>query len=804
MVFFAGAYAAGVILFPFLDLRFAPALMLILLFTAFALPADRRKKWRHGALALVFGLALLLTAWEERRLRTDPFLSKGSKPLEMTGVLAADPSERNERVRFLMKEKETGSPIIVRGPAPLALQYGDEVRIRGVLRDPPGARNPGEFSQAEYLQRQGIHHYLDFWEPDQVTLTARGKASWILLLSHRFRRSIHDLFKRTLPYPHWALAEGILLGERGQLPRQVEKAFANTGTLHVLAASGSNVAVFVFIGFLLGGLFRRKASAQALISIPLVIFYALLVGNEPSILRATLMALIWLAGRALAEETDALNSLGISFLSILLVHPGDIRDVGFQLSYLAVLGIVVLSPCVDKALASLPGWLRISLSTSLGAQLALFPVLATYFNLVSVISPLANLLVVPAVSLSLVLSVVSVLGLLVPFLAQAVGFWNWLILSFLLWINDVLSQVPGAFVSSRSPSVFFYVLYYGALVAWVTFARRGGSIRDLWQWTVHLMSLKRIAFTGLIAALLGGLWLGHNRSNLKVVFLDVGQGDCTIFQLPKGKVILIDGGGAASATDVERSRITGERVVVPYLRRQGVQRISLLVLSHPHSDHVGGLVPVLEEMPVGEVWDPGVASRARISPTYEAFLALVHKKRIAYRTMREGTTASLGKEALIEVLWPRSVGTGNSNTEVNNDSLVLRITTGATAFLLPGDVEMESEEALAHSEAEPVHILKAPHHGSRTSSTPSFLGHFRPGLAVISAGQHNPYGHPSPEAVRNLRSAGARVFRTDQDGAVTVERRENTIEAEGFVSGTTTRIPIVKDKGQSANLSQRL
>ena len=243
---------------------------------------------------------------------------------------------------------------------------------------------------------------------------------------------------------------------------------------------------------------------------------------------------------------------------------------------------------------------------------------------------------------------------------------------------------------------------------------------------------------------------------LRATFLDVGQGDSTFFQFPYGGNMLIDG-GTGGKYDM------GKRVVA-YLRRQGVRRIDILLLSHPHDDHVGGLITVLKNFPVGLVLDSG---QAHTSYSYEEFLKLIEGKRIPYRIIKEGGEIKGFKGVRITVLNPPPHLLEGTDSDINNNSLVLKVTYGKVSLLLTGDIEREAEERLLrYGHYLKSTIIKVPHHGSRTSSTPDFLGLVNPQVAVIPVGRRNPFRHPSPQVLQRYEKRGTTIYRTDRQGAI--------------------------------------
>jgi competence protein ComEC len=271
---------------------------------------------------------------------------------------------------------------------------------------------------------------------------------------------------------------------------------------------------------------------------------------------------------------------------------------------------------------------------------------------------------------------------------------------------------------------------------------------------------KMVALFALVNLLLLGWGWTHRQQagELRVTFLDVGQGDAAVLESPGGKVLVVDTGGILE----EGSDDQGRRVVAPYLRYQGINRIDLLILTHPHADHIGGAATLISQFPVGLLMDNGQTSDA---PEETRLLEAAHQRGVPYRAAQRGMKLDCGDGVTAQVLAPCAQAVFGTP---NNASVVLRVDYGRTAFLLTGDAEADEEAEMLHS-GQPLgcDVLKVAHHGSHTSTTPAFLAAAHPHLAIISVGAHNVYGHPSPEVPERLRAANVRVYRTDRDGAVT-------------------------------------
>ncbi len=641
----------------------------------------------------------------------------------------------------------------------LAAPLGESQRVLvdARLHRPVGYRNPGAFDYPAHLRREGIL-VVGHARADRLTALTPDAPPWRVTV----KRWAVGVITGRLPETSGALLAGLLMGERSALPRESDEAFRRAGVYHILAVSGFNVALLA--GAVFGGLamcgFRRRGAAM--VAALVLVGFALVVGGQPSVLRATIMGLLLLAALLIDRESQLPNALALAVLALLLWRPGDLWEPGFQLSFAATAGIVYLAPWLTTAMAGRgwPPWLATAVAVSLGAQAAVTPLMLAHFNQLSLIGVAANLAVVPLAGVATTLGMVALLVELGSVTLGALLFHAlWPILLALRGLVWIAAALPGAMVHLPAPSAAVVVAWYGALglapVALASRWRRAG--------------LGALVVT--VVALSVWPWLRPTEAMLRVTFLDVGQGDATLIELPEGPRLLVDGGpGGARRFDV------GERVLAPFLWNRPLVHLDAVALSHWDADHSGGLAAVLRRFGVGEFWENGRPPAG----TPETVAALA-RSRVPRRVLGAGQRLWLGR-ALITVLGP-----GPEPAPVANDqSLVLRLDWRGVSLLLPGDVGARGE-ALLLDRGAPLRVLalKVPHHGSRFSSSAPLLQAARPLVAVVSVGARNPFRHPSPEALGRLEAAGARVYRTDRDGAVILETDGRVLRVTAWARGVT-------------------
>ncbi|MHA0037571.1 DNA internalization-related competence protein ComEC/Rec2 [Deinococcus sp. PESE-13] len=619
--------------------------------------------------------------------------------------------------------------------APKPAQGPGELVVAGRLIRPESRRIPGGFDQAAWLRSQGG---LLVPTPKAVLVRAEVK-------KHVPERGLRGWFRRGLSAHlsprNAALMTAVELGERGDIGREtfdegfsVRDAFARAGLAHLMALSGQNVALLTgTLIWLLGWLGARPIWRYGLPAALLPFYLLLLVGATPSITRAVLMGgvalLALMVGRG---RPDPLGIVALTASACLLLFPLWLLDVGFQLSFLAVLGLLLSGKLAERLPARWPQWLRLALAATVLAELATLPVIAHNFGQLPLVGLPANLLAAP------IMAVLVPLGFLAGLLGPAGGLVNWVVAplaSALLWVAQTFGSAPVLGWGTLGTGGFLaYALAAFAGMGWLL-----GRVRGQAALTIALAC----------AAL---SWLpAQLRPARELVFLDVGQGDATLLRVP-GLTMLVDGGGSVGSDyDV------GRGTVLPALRALGVRKLDVVVATHADTDHIEGLSSVLRGLPVGELW-VGQLKKAGDDPVLDAVLAAARERNVPVRQIRRGDQVTAGP-VKVTALWP----VGNVwSTADNDNSVALRVEDGPFRAALLGDLPDPAEALIG-----PGHLtlLKAAHHGSRYSTGEVLLKQTKPKDVLISVGR-NTYGHPTQAVLDRIAAAGAKVWRTDQVGTV--------------------------------------
>jgi competence protein ComEC len=585
----------------------------------------------------------------------------------------------------------------------------------------------------------------------QVAAKPGYRAHPLLTTRGRTERQLHRLMGR-----HGPLADALLLGRRETLDRELSDRFAQTGLVHLLAISGTHVALMGAVFVLIGRMLRLSRDRVAWLTIVLITLYLAVIGAPPSAMRSGIMLALALIATVLQRPSATLPIVAAAALAILAVQPMAALDVGFQLSFAGVLGIILLRGAmlerVPKALRTHPAarWLTESAVVSIAAFVTTAPIVAHHFGQVAPVSIIANLPAIPLTSLALVgIGAAAATEPVAPPLAHLLADGAGLALDLLNAVVDVAIRVPGGHAAVARPRWWAWA---ATAVVFLLVLDAAGRMRDRVRWAVAGMCA---AAAFLLLPLAGSAGAG-----LEIAFIDVGQGDAVALRTPGGRWILVDAGERDDGWDA------GERRVLPFLRARGATRVEALVLTHPHADHVGGAAAVMRAVPVGRVIDPGMPMG---TPVYLETLRVAAERGIEWNAARQDRKLQIdGVELLF--LWP-TVDALDAPADPNEISAVVLVRYGGFSALLTGDAPSEVEARLAarYGAALRADVLKAGHHGSRTASSGAFLDTVDPDLAVVSAGVRNDYGHPHAEVLARLGARGIPVARTDQEGTVRID-----------------------------------
>ena len=760
------------------------------------------KLWRWSLLLLLSGATLFAGYFMHRQLLEPKFapnhlrlISNPKEPLYLEAVHYREPERLPDRSRWYLEAQriwlpngaqETEGRVLVTVEADRAeWYYGDRVRVWLRIRPPHSLGNPGSFDYESYLARRSIYLTAHLETDLGVELLSRqstGFWSWVEYI----RRAIGRFFERNLASEDAALLKALVVGDMAGISRELREQSAAAGVAHILSISGLHVAMLglvVFLGVRWGGslsptlmLRWNLLKIATFVCFLAVLLYTCLAGAMVPTLRSAIMIAVYEFAVLLDREEEVFSSLALAALLIGLAWPGVIMDISFQLSFLAVLFIVwgmrkLQQWWPTQKLEEHPkerGWLRgksrgfaLHMAVSLLATLGTGPMIAHHFGNLSLAGFVSNPVIVPLVGFAVV-----PVGLFIGFLSLGVPSWAEVLLIVakpLLWLTEVLvkffAALPLASVNVPIPNIFEVGLLYIFVLAFMVAQSR-----------IHLA----LVLAGVLLGVAGWAYYWWqerwSRDELRITHLSVGHGDAAVVELPGGKVLLIDAGGAASG-----EFDPGEAIVAPFLRSRKIRKVDYLLLAHPRVDHYGGLKSIVEQFSPTEFWSG--AGR-------------VNSER--YRELEDALTKAKVKRQVLDARNPCwaiekvELCVVYLSSDTSDDStLAVRLAYQKVSFLFAGDMGSRDEKLLLTKEKGTLKstVVKVPRHGSANSSTEEFVSAVEPRVAVFSVGYRNPFGLPGEEIVARYRRVGADVLRTDLDGAIILQTDGKTLRYRTYRSG---------------------
>jgi competence protein ComEC len=641
---------------------------------------------------------------------------------------------------------------------------GDVVTVRGEASAPPGLRNPLGFDFRRYLRNRGVTATL---HAESVELLARRSVRGALLAR------IEAIIDRDLRGESGSVLTGLLLGKTGELPDELMRSFRRSGTVHILSVSGLHVGFVALIVYAILRCLRMGPRLARSLVVPSLAGLVFLIGPGPPVVRSSIMAAVFTISGTLERRTNSVNTLGVAALTILILAPGSAFDLGFQLSFGATLGMVLLFREIRDLLAPLLRWagalgarLADSIAVSASAQLGVAPVLIAVWGNLSVIAPLSNLAVVPLAGFATAAGIAMLAtDPFLPGLARAFAASGW----------ASLRLLAGSATLSASPSwasVSVACRFWPSVLA--------GTLALVWAFRARTPCARLAGFGGLavcsLALALAAHAHGPGRSRPRVIFFDVGQGDAILLEIPRNHYVLIDTGPGGTTWG---GRDAGRDVVAPYLAKTGAGRLDALVVTHAHDDHSGGLAAVVAATTPREI----LVSRGVLDePRCAAILETARQAGVDVREARPGDVLWAGGGDTVRVVATLCGDAANAPPE-NDRSLIVAASLGGLRLLFTGDIEKAGEASLLETgRSITADILKVPHHGGSASSSRALLEAVHPSLSVVSVGIRNRFGHPSAGALARIRDAGSTILRTDEDGAILVEMEDGRACVWGIAS----------------------
>lgn len=764
------------------------------------------KKWTKADFLLIIIFTFLLGYFD---IQSQEYLIQSNKhiiryintgKLTLEGVVIKNPVAYPDKIilvvrcQRIFKDKSytpVSGNIRLVIPPDLNLQYGDYIRFNSSFKEIRNFHNPGGFDYERYMNLQGIYATGFITDNSQIILLRKNAASITRLKLESFRSYLKQIIYENALSPQREIIEAITIGNQNEIPPDVRENFNKTGTSHILSISGLHIGIVAVTAFFFISLILKiseylmlrfniikLASAGAFI---FVLIYTFIAGMGIPVVRASLMALIFLSALLLGKQKDIYNILALAGLIILVVSPEALFDISFQLSFAAVFAIIYLVPRFSNtSFTFIESWpslaqkifkqIYLSIMVCIAATLGTIPLIVFYFNRVSAITIIANLITVPLLgTIALAFSMAFILSSFIS--ASIAGFFIKLTSFFVqISVNIItrLAELSWSSFTFTKPTVMEIVIFYFfifLLMELIDFRQGKGSKKGVFQH--YPLVLKSLLIASLLFFMVNAVYLFSKdkfSTDLKITAIDVGQGSSILVRFPGGKKILIDGGGFSDS-----SFDMGKMVIAPFLYHERINTIDAVVLTHPHPDHLQGLLYITNNFNVKEVWSTGQRSEDEI---YRQWEKIIKQKNIKMIFLSKQSPSTKINGVYLNVLWPLNSLEGHANAtnylQVNDYSLVIKIKYGQISFLFPADISSAVERSLIKSQQDLFSdVLFVPHHGSYHSSSIDFIKKVSCRYAVISAGKHNLFRHPHPYTLDRYKNFQVKVFRTDKDGAIT-------------------------------------
>lgn len=716
--------------------------------------------------------------------------------INVEGIIVSNQEEREYKNRYKLKvltvndsDSYKSTQIYIEVKKDIKFQYGDKVVLQGEFLKGSEQRNTGGFDYQLYLKSINIYGTLKVENYQKIF---SDNVNGIDKSIHAIKIAVSENIEKILEEREGQIVKGLILGDTTDLEEELKENFQIANISHVLAVSGMHI-IYIIIGIEI--VFKKwlgKRDVKYVIMIGLL-FYMSITGFTSSIVRAGIMGMMNLIAFLVYRKNDIWTSIAISLGIILIQNPYAITGVGLQLSYLGTMGIILFYKNVkqyfdnlkfiknniqikrNKRIFKIIENLKDILSVTLSAQLMILPIMLYHFNIIGIYFIITNILVSIIIGPIMFLSIIFIVSSFIHLkLSQFISIFLSFGIQVLIQISD-LANLPFSKIYIVTPSILFIIIYYIiiftnnqiymiysakylnntkrrvknliALMKYKLYEKK----KKIWKTyqkilkekNIKLCILKTCKMIILIIFLSG---IGQFQQKLKIHFLDVGQGDSCFIITPNHKTILIDGGGSTSSSfDV------GKDTVIPYLLDKGYTKINYVFISHFDQDHVGGILPVLEELHIGQIF---ISPQVEKSENYETFLELVKQKDLKVQEVKAGDKIII-EDITFQILWP--IEKPIEENMLNNNAMVMKLQYKSFSMLFTGDIEEIAEKKILNlykDNADKLNttVLKVAHHGSKSSSTEEFLKVVNSKVAIIGVGENNMFGHPNNEVLERLQS----------------------------------------------------
>ena len=654
------------------------------------------------------------------------------------------------------------------------IEYGNKIRLEGTYIKPSKSRNYRGFDYSNYLKTENIYGTIE--QNGKIELIKEKNINYLFINLYKVKNKIIKNINNKFPEETRGVVLGILLGDKSSIEEDVRQNFADSSLSHILAVSGTHISyVVICISVLFKKLKLNKNIRKVLTSLVLFM-YLYLVDFSVSATRAVIMSTIVIMQMLFYRKQDTITTIAFSSIIILINNPYSILNIGFLLSYGGTIGIILFVNRIsieskEDFFQRFKSYLKDICIVTISAQTIIMPIIIYYFNTISftfiISNIIASLIIGPIIMIGLVIIAISFFK--IPIISLIIRFYNILIV-ILVRTADIISKIPMSKIYLKTPTTLEIIFYYSVvfLIALLIYIKK--SNRKFIKKTIQIdiYNLKNffinnrnkvLIFISIVSLI--SITSIKIPKELKINFIDVGQGDSCLITTPQNKKVIVDSGGSESY-DV------GKNVLLPYLLDKRITKIDYIMISHFDTDHCKGFEYVLENLKVKNVI---ISKQSETSENFKQIMKIIRKKRINLIVVQKGSKIKIDNFTTVDILSPQSE---NIADNMNDNSIVAKFEAYNFSILFTGDASEKIEKELIKEKINlKSDILKVSHHGSKTGTSEEFLKSVKPKIALIGVGENNKFGHPTKDVIKRLTENKIKIYRTDTDGEIRIKIKKS-------------------------------
>ncbi len=654
------------------------------------------------------------------------------------------------------------------------IEYGNKIKLEGTYIKPSKSRNYRGFDYSNYLKTENIYGTIE--QNGKIELIKEKNINYLFINLYKVKNKIIKNINNKFPEETRGVVLGILLGDKSSIEEDVRQNFADSSLSHILAVSGTHISyVVICISVLFKKLKLNKNIRKVLTSLVLFM-YLYLVDFSVSATRAVIMSNIVILQMLFYRKQDTITTIAFSSIIILINNPYDILNIGFLLSYGGTIGIILFVNKIsieskEDFFQRFKSYLKDICIVTISAQTIIMPIIIYYFNTISftfiISNIIASLIIGPIIMIGLVIIAISFFK--IQIISLIIRFYNILIV-ILVKTADIISKIPISKIYLKTPTtleiIFYYsVVFFIALLIYIKKSNRKFIKKTI---QIDIYNLKNffinnrnkvLIFISIVSLI--SITSIKIPKELKINFIDVGQGDSCLITTPQNKKVIVDSGGSESY-DV------GKNVLLPYLLDKRITKIDYIMISHFDTDHCKGFEYVLENIKVKNVI---ISKQSETSENFKQIMKIIRKKRINLIIVQKGTKIKIDNFTTVDILSPQSE---NIADNMNDNSIVAKFEAYNFSILFTGDASEKIEKELIKEKINlKSDILKVSHHGSKTGTSEEFLKSVKPKIALIGVGENNKFGHPTKDVIKRLTENKIKIYRTDTDGEIRIKIKKS-------------------------------